>query len=232
MPVSSPHSAPDFRVRRYEPADLAALYDICLRTTASGGDGTHLYLTDPRALGNFYAAPYPAFDPSLTFVLANDDGVAGYVLGTSDTDAYNRWLDRVWLPPLRAAHPDPAGDSSSLTPTERIYRRFHHPDLKLPAALQTFPAHLHINLLPRAQGGGNGTRLMQRFLTELGSRNCPGVYLGLGVRNDHAFRFYQRVGFKELFRVGEPAHSIWMGLKLASTDAATPSLQHRSSDYT
>lgn len=214
MAASTPLSDSRFRIRRYEPADLPALYDICLRTAPSSSSDNHAYPADPCALGNIYAAPYPAFDPNLTFVLADDIGVAGYVLGVSDTAAFNHWLKRTWLPPLRAAHPDPAGETASLTPVERLYRRFHHPNLELPAALELFPAHLHINLLPRAQGGGNGRRLMHRFLRELRKRNSPGVHLGLGAHNERALHFYGRCGFKELFRVGEPAHSIWMGLNL------------------
>jgi ribosomal protein S18 acetylase RimI-like enzyme len=201
-------------IRRYQSSDLPALYDICLRTAASGEDGTELYADDPRAVGNLYAAPYALHEPELVFLLEDDAGVCGYVLGTIDTAAFNAWLDSEWLPPLRRAHPWPEGDAAELTAAERLYRRFHQPDLEIPPLLAPYPAHLHIDLLPRAQGSGNGTRLMQRFLQELAERGSPGVHLGLGIRNERALGFYRKLGFQELFRAGEPAHSIWMGLPL------------------
>jgi ribosomal protein S18 acetylase RimI-like enzyme len=212
-------TADRFSIRPFEGDDLQALYDICLRTAASGEDGTGLYADDPRAVGNLYAAPYAVREPELTFVLEDETGVCGYVLGAIDTAAFNAWLDTEWLPPLRRAHPWPEGEAASLTPSQRLYRRFHQPDLVIPAALEPYPAHLHIDLLPRAQGGGNGTRLMQHFLAELARRGSPGVHLGLGIRNERAFAFYRKLGFQELFRAGEPPHSIWMGLAFPAAES-------------
>ena len=51
-------------VRPYHPADLDALYRVCLETGDAGRDATALY-DDPTLLGHVYAAPYALFEPEL-----------------------------------------------------------------------------------------------------------------------------------------------------------------------
>ncbi|RYH05342.1 MAG: GNAT family N-acetyltransferase, partial [Alphaproteobacteria bacterium] len=54
-------------VRKATPADLPAIYDICLRTADAGVDATALY-GDPRMPGTVWAAPYAVLEPDFTFV--------------------------------------------------------------------------------------------------------------------------------------------------------------------
>ena len=200
-----------FSIRPYERRDLESLYEICLRTGDSGGDATHLH-DDPQALGHLYAAPYAALEPGLAFVLeAPDVSVCGYILGALDTREFHERFVREWLPQVQGRVPDPQGDPESWTPTERIYHRLHHARLHAPARLDEYPSHLHIDLLPVAQGKGQGRRLMERLLGELRTRGSPGVHLGVGEKNVRAYGFYRRLGFAELERA---PGSAFLGLKL------------------
>ena len=52
--------------------------------------------------------------------------------------------------------------------------------------LGEYPSHLHIDLLPRAQGRGNGRALMETFLAALTERGSPGVHLGTSPQNVRA----------------------------------------------
>ncbi|HUL50995.1 MAG TPA: GNAT family N-acetyltransferase, partial [Candidatus Nitrosotalea sp.] len=69
-----------FNIRRCEPRDTAAAYEVCLRTGDNGNDATALY-EDPNALGHLYVGPYLKLEPDLASVLEDDAGVCGYVLG-------------------------------------------------------------------------------------------------------------------------------------------------------
>ncbi|MCD0159634.1 GNAT family N-acetyltransferase, partial [Deinococcus sp. 6GRE01] len=93
-------------LRSARETDRAALLSICLETGDSGQDATALY-RDPVILGQVYAAPYLTFAPDFAFVLEDDQGVGGYVLGTPDTAAFEDTLEREWWPPLRLQYPDP-----------------------------------------------------------------------------------------------------------------------------
>jgi hypothetical protein len=58
--------------------------------------------------------------------------------------------------------PVPGADrrSGGLEPDPKIYHDYHHPDVYCPEPYELYPSHLHIDLLPRAQGRGWGRRMM------------------------------------------------------------------------
>lgn len=189
---------PPAALRRARPEDEQALYDICLLTGNSGGDASSLY-DDPRLLGHVYAAPYLRFAPEFAFVLEDAGGVGGYVIAAPDSQAFEDTLERDWWPALRHQYPDAVHiPAAERTPDQRMMTLIHHPN-RTPDTLQhEYPAHLHIDLLPRLQGGGNGKRLMLTVLNALADAGVPGVHLGVGGRNEKAVGFYRHLDFQEL----------------------------------
>lgn len=183
-----------FAIRLYTPTDLPDLYNICLSTGDSGADASRLY-RDPDLLGHFYAAPYGVYEPDLTFVLTDEQGVCGYVLGCHDSHNFAAWMEAEWLPPLRQIYPLPAADDTS---KDAAMIRLIHKGYIPSRWADAYPAHLHIDLLPRARGHGLGRKLMNVFLGRLRERKVPGVHLGVGRRNVAAVAFYQRTGFELL----------------------------------
>lgn len=198
-------------IRPYSPADLDALYRICLETGDSGQDATRNY-HDPRLLGHVFAAPYATLEPQLAFVTEDAIGVSGYVLGALDTAAFEERLERDWWPPLRARYPDPDGaPPAQWTPDQRMAHTIHHPWRTRAQLLQDYPSHLHIDLLPRAQGQGLGGRLMGTLLAALQEQGSSGVYLGVSARNSRAIGFYRHLGFQEL---SQDAHGLLFAMRL------------------
>ena len=62
-----------------------------------------------------------------------------------------------------------------------------------------YPAHLHIDLLPEAQGRGFGRALIENALiTALSHAGVPGVHLTMDPANAPARAFYTAVGFEDL----------------------------------
>ncbi|CAM3239642.1 N-acetyltransferase domain-containing protein [Deinococcus saxicola] len=201
-----------FGIRPAQPSDQGSLYRICLETADSGGDATHIY-RDPLLVGHIYAAPYLAYAPAFAFVLEDGKGVCGYVIGALDTREFESELEREWWPHLRAQYADPSAiPAIRRTPDERLARLIHHPNTAPQNILNAYPSHLHIDLLPRGQGGGNGQRMMQRLFTALREAGSPGVHLGVGGSNTRATGFYRHLGFQELAR--EASGSLLMGVKL------------------
>jgi hypothetical protein len=80
------------RVRPYQSNDLDDLYRICVQTADDGEDGTSLF-RDPKLPGHVYMAPYVTFEPSLAFVAEDASGVAGYVVATRDSLAFEQRLE-------------------------------------------------------------------------------------------------------------------------------------------
>jgi GNAT superfamily N-acetyltransferase len=184
-----------FAIRPYHPSDLGALYRVCLRTGDSGSDATALY-RDPELLGHIYVAPYAVFEPDLCFVLALDGAPCAYVLGTRDSTAFEQRCQQDWYPVLRQRYPLPAPQDAC--PDADLIRRIHRPAAPPNPDLAGYPAHLHIDLLPEAQGQGLGRQLINTFTTRLRALGVPGVHLGVGARNQRAQGFYAHVGFHQI----------------------------------
>lgn len=205
---------PTFQIRPYVNHDFGAVYHVCLKTGDAGQDASHLY-DDPKLLGHRYVGPYVSLQPELAFILEDEQGVCGYVLGAHDTKAFYQAYLTTWLPQVTPHIPDPSGDPNLWTPTEHLQHELHHPRLEVPEALQTFPSHLHIDLLPRAQGQGNGQRMMHTLLDSLRDQNSPGVHLGVSPHNHRAQRFYQKLGFDRLTPSNQHcADTVFMGKRL------------------
>ena len=66
----------------------------------------------------------------------------------------------------------------------------------------TYPAHLHIDLLPELQGQGFGRRLIDTLVAALRERGVRGLHLAADVRNTSAAAFYERTGFSRI-----PSHA-------------------------
>ena len=198
-------------IRLARPGDQRGAYHVCLATGDGGNDGTAIYAEDPDALGRLFVGPYLAYEPGLSLVLEDRDGICGYALAAADSRSFYDRYDREWRRDLCARFPDPVGDPSTWTRVQEVYSWYHHPDYFCPEPYEAYPSHLHIDLLPRAQGRGHGRRLMETLMAHLRDQGSPGVHLGLWSRNTRAHAFYQHLGFTELARVGE---SVYMGRRL------------------
>lgn len=178
----------------YRPSDLSGLYHVCLATGDSGEDATGLYL-DPNLLGHLYVGPYAALEPDFAFVLRDGDEVVGYVLGVLDTAAFETRCETHWWPPLRRMYPETA----ERPPREQsLVRKLHRSERTPAALLEPFPSHLHIDLLPVAQGSGWGRRMIETLLAALARAGSGGVHLGVGGSNRRAIGFYRHLGFQDL----------------------------------
>ena len=196
-------------IRLYRPDDLGALYNICLKTGDAGRDASALYC-DAEILGQVYAAPYARHAPKSAFVVEDREGVAGYIVGPADTYGFEKTLEAEWWPQLRARYPEPAAPA---TPDERMAWLIHHPPRTPRRIAEPWPAHLHINLLPRLQGRGMAARLIDHWLGAVGARGAAAAHLAVGARNARAVAFYRRYGFRELERTGPPFDVIWFGIE-------------------
>lgn len=196
----------EFAIRPYHPTDLYSLYTICLHTADGGRDASAIY-HDPELVGQLFAAPYAVAEPDLCFMLTADGTPSGYILGTRDTLAFTRWCATEWFPALRARYPLPAADDDS--PDAHAVRSIHRGQMGHPEIAATYPAHLHIDILPVGQRQGMGRRMMATFLDRLRALGVPGVHLGVGKRNAGALQFYERMGFQRVIDA-----DTWLGFGL------------------
>jgi ribosomal protein S18 acetylase RimI-like enzyme len=199
--------------RPFEPRDLAALHAISLATGHAGGDASHLY-EDGHLVGHIYSAPYALLQADLAFVVEDDDGVGGFVVGTIDTVLWENRLEQVWWPSLRRRYAYPSSAPEAWTTDERRHAMIHHPEHAPADVVRDYPAHVHLNLLPRLQHRGVGVRLLAVWLELASARDAKGIHVGVNHANAAALIFWKRQGFLPLATASETSRTIWMGRRI------------------
>ncbi|KAF8747395.1 FR47-like protein, partial [Rhizoctonia solani] len=199
-----------YTVRPVTPADRPVLSRICLLTGDAGqsAEGEYHY---SELLGLVYAEPYAVVEPHFGFVLVDDvsGDVVGYVIGTTDTRAFERNIENDWYKGLRGKYtkdPYPQGSTSS---DKHMINLIHNPDTAPDEIIAVSQAHIHIDLLPAAQGQGWGTKLIGKAVEYLKSQGNDSLFVGIDSRNARARSFYLAIGFEgvktahgEYFRLG------------------------------
>jgi ribosomal protein S18 acetylase RimI-like enzyme len=197
------------QIRGFRPDDFDTLYRICLGTGDAGADAAHL-TRDPKLIGHVYAGGYAAISPETVFVAEDEEGVAGYILGPADTRAFEAQTEARWWPALRTRYPEAAGAPASLD--ERMCHLLHHPARVPDSIVEAYPAHLHINLLPRLRGLGIGQALVDRWRNAVAALGATGAHLVVGTRNARAVRFYRAYGFRDVDCLRLPQGAIALGI--------------------
>ncbi|MDP1626698.1 MULTISPECIES: GNAT family N-acetyltransferase [Alphaproteobacteria] len=208
-------------IRPFQPSDLDALYAIALATGDAGQDASALY-EDPQLVGHIYAAPYALLEPQCAFVVEDEQGVGGYIVGTADTRRFEARLEAEWWPKLRERYPAPESKTpTAWTADEQRAWLIHNPFVTPERIVASYPAHLHINLLPRLQGRELGRRAIRRFLGAVGEAGARGIHLGCSMANTRALRFYDAYGFTEIER-SEKFGTVWMGFIVPDAGSDAP----------
>jgi GNAT superfamily N-acetyltransferase len=197
----------DATIRPYRETDLAAVYDICVRTADAGGDARGQYSFDDL-MPDLFAGPYVYLEPQLAFVLDAGNGPVGYVIGTSNTSRFVEQYREKWIPLLADRYAEPVGEP--VTPDDVMIGLHYRPERMLMPELADYPAHLHIDLLPDYQGMGYGRALMQRMFAALADDGAPTVYVGMVTANTGARTFYDRLGF-HVIDVPDPGPLTYLG---------------------
>lgn len=196
-------------IRRIQSSDLDALYSVSIATGALGEDASPLY-ADPKIVGHIYMAPYALLAPEKTLLVEDGEGVAGFIVGTTDTPNWEVRLDKEWWPTLRAQYPEPKINHEKFwTPDERRAATVHNPVPTPTAVTREYPAHVHMNLMPRIRRKGLGSRLLSQWQAE---NSAKAIHVGVNRANLGAIEFWKQQGFREIgINDVVPGPTIWLG---------------------
>jgi GNAT superfamily N-acetyltransferase len=199
------------KIRPFHAGDLEDLYKISLATGFAGSDASHLH-ADPRLIGHIYSAPYACLEPQFALVVEDDEGVGGFAVGTIDTTAWEQKLERAWWPGLRRQYAMPSeAEISAWTHDQHRIFTIHRPPQTPATVAATFPAHLHLNLLPRLHGRGTGKRLFNEWLAVTSKCGARAMHVAINHANVGALQFWSRMGFADLRSDQSMGRTIWKG---------------------
>ena len=118
-----------------------------------------------------------------------------------------------WWPALRERYAMPAeADAATWTPDQRRAFMIHRPSSTPPVVAHAYPAHLHLNLLPRLQGRGVGTMLFDHWTSVASTRGAKALQDSVNRANSGATGFWRKIGFADLALDGLPkGRTFWLG---------------------
>lgn len=182
----------EITIRPYMVEDKSQVRNICLVTASEHFRDEKMH----KLLFTAYCDYYIEREPHNCFVGVNGGEVAGYILCAENAVAWAEDFRKEFLDGLE----------------EDSIRQYCINSTETPLAFSAdYPAHLHIDLLPKYQRMGLGTRLMDTLVNHLKGKGIPGLMLGVGANNVGAQAFYGKYGFSVLEK---QTGSIAMGVKL------------------
>ncbi len=188
---------PSLLIRGFQPADRAAVRELCCRTGFLGNAIDPVY-QDRELFADFLTTWYTDHEPESSFVLEINGEICGYLLGSRRpllNQLYSFQQNIVLF--LRALLRYPRYDRAS-----RRFLRWMITNgwREVPAAPSRMP-HFHINLLPEARKVSTTRALMSAYLSYLyrcGEKQVYGQIVTFESRRGE--KMFERYGFKVMNR--------------------------------
>lgn len=181
-------------IRKFRTEDQDAVIRVCLGETSGSGMQDFRFR---EAVEIVFCRYYIEQENDHCFVAVNDDHqVQGYILCAPDFKNWERLFREQYME--RTDNPVVSLMGEGTLNAMRPYA-------------DEYPAHLHIDLKPSAQGQGTGRKLMETLCEHIRELNIPGLMLNVSNDNSDAIRFYEKCGFVVL---GRSEQETAMGMKL------------------
>jgi ribosomal protein S18 acetylase RimI-like enzyme len=188
----------DAIIRKYRPQDREAVREISWNT-ADQGRTVDLYFHDHEAVADFLTRYYTDWEPQSLWVAECDGVVVGYLTGCLDTRRCDRVIERKVVP--AAVFGAVRRGALWRAETYRLLLAFIKTALaggRPKVDLETYPAHLHINLRQGFRGRGLGRQLTEHFRRQVREQGMRGIHLVAWGENEAGRRFFEALGFRLL----------------------------------
>lgn len=180
------------------PGDREAVRHIC-NETGHLGDPIDPYFSDREVFADLHSFYYTDVASDSSFVIEDDGEVIGYLLGCLDSVRYRAWVKSdLEARILKRAFARGVFLRPGTAPlvwrfvVDWLREKPHFGD-----AGDEYPAHLHINLLPRGRKRGLGGLLIKNYFELLRANGLSGVFLETTAENTNAVGFFKSQGFVE-----------------------------------
>ncbi len=173
-----------WNVRPCAARDLEAARAICEETSSIALKREE----DRRFLLLTFCDAYVRYASDGSFVAADEnDRPVGYVFCAADTKAFFKAFRKNVLPEIARLGPRYGVMARGVCIQQTLCRLIA-------------PAHMHIDLTAAARRRGVGTALMNTLKAHLAAQGIERVSLSVSGKNAAAIRFYEKNGFRTLFK--------------------------------
>lgn len=204
--------------------------------TAFFGEPVETYFDDRNLFADLGIDTYLDHYPEYAWAAQSEGRIVGYIVGCPLGDGQMRRHNLARLPRILgrlAAGRYRVGRKTLAYLRDQALAALGGELLEIRS--ESYPANLHINLLPAHRGHGLGAALLRAYLRKLAADGVPGVHAVTTERNEAAVRLYRGFGFTVLAEatthawkryVGGPLRLIAFGLRLSPDDFAEASAQN------
>uniref|UniRef100_A0A8C6KD79 protein O-GlcNAcase n=1 Tax=Nothobranchius furzeri TaxID=105023 RepID=A0A8C6KD79_NOTFU len=153
----------------------------------------------PDVIGDRCLGPCLALSPEYSFILEDELGVCGCVLGISDVRSFAKRCQASWIPAMRDKYP-PKGTNTH-TYTQDLIRLMEEDQGEYPdSLLYHFPSQLRLDALPELVDVSVSRTLLTALLTALKANGSQGVFCEVQPTDHQRLEFLTKLGFLEILR--------------------------------
>ncbi|CAN9509452.1 unnamed protein product [Ophioblennius macclurei] len=188
-----------YNVRPYHSKDKVELYRMVRQLHLRTQGGQESSIAHPDIIGDRCLGPCLALCPEYSFVLEDELGVCGCVLGISDVRSFAKRCQASWIPAMRDKYPPKAGNTH--TNAQDLIQLMEEDQGEYPdSLLYHFPSQLRLDALPELVDVSVSRTLLTSLLTALKANGSQGVFCEVQPTDRQRLEFLTKLGFLEILR--------------------------------
>ncbi|XP_077598414.1 protein O-GlcNAcase [Stigmatopora nigra] len=186
-----------YNIRPYHSKDKVELYrmvrQLHLRSHCAKESGT----SHPDIVGDRCLGPCLALCPEYSFILEDELGVCGCILGIMDVRSFAKRCQSSWLPAMRDKYQPNGGHSN----TQDLIKLMEEDQGEYPdSLLYHFPSQLRLDTLPELVDVSVSRTLLVSLLVALKANGSQGVFCEVQPTDRQRLEFLSKLGFLEILR--------------------------------
>uniref|UniRef100_A0A3B4VK06 protein O-GlcNAcase n=1 Tax=Seriola dumerili TaxID=41447 RepID=A0A3B4VK06_SERDU len=184
-----------YNIRPYHSKDKVELYRMVRQLHLRTQGGQESSIAHPDVIGDRCLGPCLALCPEYSFILEDELGVCGCVLGILDVRSFAKRCQATWMPAMRDKYP-PKGATHCENILLMEEDQGEYPD----SLLYHFPSQLRLDALPELVDISVSRTLLTALLTALKANGSQGVFCEVQPTDRQRLEFLTKLGFLEILR--------------------------------
>jgi len=183
-------------VRPYKPSDYQGVRKICC-DSADMGKPVENFFYDREVFADLLTRYYMDYEPQGLWVALQDGEIIGYLMSCNDSRSYFNIM-AWWILPKVIIRSLLRGVFFHRQPwiiLRAILKSYLIGGFRRNISLDSYPAHLHVNVKNGFRGQHVGKNLAEAFFAQASNKGIKGVHLAVRQDNLSACHFFEQLGF-------------------------------------
>ncbi|XP_037116164.1 protein O-GlcNAcase-like [Syngnathus acus] len=186
-----------YNIRPYHSKDKVELYRMVRQLHIRSQCGQDFSASHPDVVGDRCLGPCLALCPEYSFILEDELGVCGCIMGIVDVRSFAKRCQASWLPAMRDKYLANGGNAN----TQDLIKLMEEDQGEYPdSLLYHFPSQLRLDTLPELVDVSVSRTLLVALLVALKANGSQGVFCEVQPTDSQRLEFLTKLGFLEILR--------------------------------